>query len=149
MADSRLKAPITCVQRTIDGNANLVSTLDSTIRLIDKGNGSLLQNYKGHSNIDYRIRSALGMADAVVVSGSEDGHLYAWNLLQGKAVERMQAHDGKVASAVAWNGTKKEWASAGSDGKTLPSLCLNLQSLVDAVQAQCISGVCLREVVLL
>ena len=108
--------PVTSVQQTRDGNATLVSTLDSTIRLMDKGNGQLLQNYKGHTNKDYRIRSCLGMADSVVVSGSEDGHLYAWDLLEGKVIEKLKAHDGKAASAVAFNGTRNEWASAGVDG---------------------------------
>ena len=83
---------------------------------MDKGNGQLLKSYKGHTNKDFRIRSCLGMADAIVVSGSEDGHLYAWDLLDGKVIYQSEAHSGKVASAVAWNGTRKEWASAGTDG---------------------------------
>ena len=60
------------------------------------------------------------MADSVVISGSEDGKLYAWDLLEGKVIEKLDAHGGKVASAVACNGVKKEWASAGVDGKLLP-----------------------------
>ena len=111
--------PITSVRQTRDGNAVLVSTLDSTIRLMDKGNGQLLQSYKGHANTEYRIRSTLGMADSTVISGSEDGKLYAWDLLEGKVIETMEAHEGKVASAVACNGVKEEWASAGVDGELL------------------------------
>ena len=86
---------------------------------MDKGNGQLLQSYKGHLNTDYRIRSCLGLADSVVVSGSEDGSLYAWDVLEGKVVEKIEgAHGGKVASAVAWNSNRvrKEWASASTDG---------------------------------
>ena len=109
--------PVTSVEQTRDGNAMLVSTLDSTIRLMDKANGQMLQSYRGHTNKDYRIRSCLGLADAVVISGSEDGQLYAWDLLEGKVIEKLKAHDGKVASAVACNGARKEWASAGVDGK--------------------------------
>ena len=60
------------------------------------------------------------MADSVVISGSEDGKLYAWDLLEGKIIEKLDAHEGKVASAVACNGTKKEWASAGTDGESCP-----------------------------
>ncbi|KAL2054346.1 hypothetical protein ABVK25_005487 [Lepraria finkii] len=109
--------PITSTTQTRDANAVLVSTLDSTIRLMDKGNGRLLQSYNGHTNKDYRIRSMLGMADSVVISGSEDGKLYAWDLLEGKVVSTIdEAHGGKVASAVAVNGVKREWASAGADG---------------------------------
>lgn len=110
--------PITSVQQTRDGNAILVSTLDSTIRLMDKGNGQMLQSYNGHTNADYRIRSCLGLADAVVVSGSEDGQIYAWDLLEGRVIETLGAHDGKVASAVAFNAVRKEWASAGVDGNS-------------------------------
>ena len=84
---------------------------------MDKGNGQLLQHYRDHTNKNYRIRSCLGMADSVVISGSEDGELYAWDLLEGKVIEKLKAHGGKVASAVACNGVKKEWASAGVDGE--------------------------------
>lgn len=60
----------------------------------------------------------MGMADSVVISGSEDGKIYAWDLLEGgKVIETLEAHDGKVTSAVTCNGTRKEWASAGVDGK--------------------------------
>ncbi|KAL8997721.1 MAG: hypothetical protein Q9169_003050 [Polycauliona sp. 2 TL-2023] len=110
--------PITSVQQTTDGNAVLVSTLDSVIRLMDKSNGQMLQSYKGHTNTDYRIRSCLGLADSIVISGSEDGKIYVWDVLEGKVVESLEAHDGKVASAVSCS-PRKEWASAGTDGESL------------------------------
>lgn len=112
----RFEESITSVQQTKDGNAVLVSTLDSAVRLMDKGNGQMLQSYRGHKNTEYRIRSRLGMADSVVISGSEDGRLYAWDLLEGKMIEKFEAHDGKVASAITCNNVRKEWASAGVDG---------------------------------
>lgn len=108
--------PITSVQQTSDGNAVLVSTLDSVVRLMDKSNGQMLQSYKGHINKAYRIRSCLGLGDAVVISGSEDGSIYVWDLLEAKVCETLSAHDGKVASAVACNSARKEFASAGVDG---------------------------------
>lgn len=77
----------------------------------------MLQSYTGHTNKDYRIRSCLGVADSVVISGSEDGCIYAWDLLEGKVLEKLEAHGGKVVSAVACNSAKKEWASAGVDGE--------------------------------
>ena len=84
---------------------------------MDKGNGQMLQSYRGHTNKEYRIRSCLGWADAVVISGSEDHQLYAWDLLEGKVIAKLEAHGGKVTSAVACNGARKEWASAGVDGE--------------------------------
>ncbi|KAL9592850.1 MAG: hypothetical protein Q9179_006308 [Wetmoreana sp. 5 TL-2023] len=111
--------PITSVQQTSDGNAVLVSTLDSTIRLMDKSNGQMLQSYRGHINTDFRIRSCLGLGDAVVISGSEDGKLRIWDSLEGKVLETLAAHDGKVASAVTCNSSRKEFASTGADGNVI------------------------------
>lgn len=112
--------PITSVQASRLSPTTLVSTLESTIRLFDRANGQLLQSYKGHINKEYRIRSCLGLNDAVVVSGSEDGNIYAWDLLEGKVVAIMEGpHAGKVPSAVAWNGRGESWASAGGDGESL------------------------------
>ncbi|KAL8726027.1 MAG: hypothetical protein Q9166_006972 [cf. Caloplaca sp. 2 TL-2023] len=108
--------PITSVQQTADGNVVLVSTLDSVIRLMDKSNGQMLQSYKGHTNMDYRIRSCLGFGDSVVMSGSEDGKLYVWDFLDGTVLETLTAHEGKVASAVSCCSPRKEWVSAGTDG---------------------------------
>lgn len=119
--------PITSVQHTGDGNAVLVSTLDSVIRLMDKSNGQMLQTYKGHTNKEYRIRSCLGLVDSVVISGSEDGKIYLWDLLEGKVLETLSAHEGKVASAVTCNRLRKEFASAGVDGKAM------LSSLVEVL----------------
>lgn len=84
---------------------------------MDKSNGQMLQSYKGHTNTDYRIRSCLGLADSIVISGSEEGKIYVWDFLEGKLVETLTAHDGKVASAVSCCSPRKEWASAGTDGK--------------------------------
>lgn len=127
---------ITSVQQTRDSHAVLVSTLDSTIRLMDKANGQRLQSYKGHMNNDYRIRSTLAFADSVVISGSEDGQIYAWDLLSGDVVERLHPWSGdddaregegesggkekdkrKVASAVACSPAQRQWASAGVNGE--------------------------------
>ncbi|KAI4179591.1 MAG: hypothetical protein L6R41_007751, partial [Letrouitia leprolyta] len=107
---------ITSVQQTGDGNAVLISTLDSTIRLMDKSNGQMLQTYRSHVNTQYRIRSCLGFGDAVVISGSEDGKLYIWDVLEGRVLLTLLAHNGKVPSAVTCSSVRKEWASAGADG---------------------------------
>ena len=113
--------PINSIQQTRDGNALLVSTLDSTIRLLDKGNGKLLQSYTGHVNTEYRIKATLALADAAVISGSEDGHIFVWDLLEGTIIEKLKAHESKVVSAVTWNAAprRNEWASAGGDGKSI------------------------------
>ena len=112
------KEPITSIHPTCDSNAILISTLDSTLRLMDRANGQLLRKYVGHTNEDYRIRSISAFGDSIVLSGSEDGKLYAWDVLGGEVVAEMEAHGGKVASAVASATGRREWASGGADGCT-------------------------------
>ncbi|KAK6523858.1 hypothetical protein TWF281_001825 [Arthrobotrys megalospora] len=108
--------PITSVTQTRDENAVLVSSLDETVRLMDKGTGGCLMSYKGHRNKEYRISSTFAMVDSYVVSGSEDGYLWAWDILEGKCVVKERAHGGKVVSAIAVNDGRREMATAGVDG---------------------------------
>lgn len=64
-----------------------------------------------------------------MLSGSEDGRVFVWDLLEGKLMHVLQHSEPKsggserkgskdVVSAVAFNGTRKEWASAGGDGES-------------------------------
>jgi len=60
----------------------LASSLDDTVRLMDRANGGLLNAYKGHVNNKYKIRSCLSNSDAHVIAGSEDGKIYIWDLIE-------------------------------------------------------------------
>ena len=133
--------PITSTTYTISSDSCLVSTLDSTLRLVDKSNGKLLQSYRdqGFTNDKYRIRSSPGGRDTFIVSGSEDGHVYAWDVVTGERVKQVQHHSDQVSSkvrgkstivsAVACKRKGEEWASAGGDGIFLPFTMI-YQSLI-------------------
>ncbi|CAI8047078.1 WD repeat domain-containing protein 83 [Geodia barretti] len=75
--------PVTCVSFSRDGNCILASCLDNTLRLMDKDTGEMLNSYKGHKNQDYKLDSCLSHDDAHVVSGSEDGTVCFWDLVEG------------------------------------------------------------------
>ncbi|KAF2090745.1 mitogen-activated protein kinase organizer 1 [Saccharata proteae CBS 121410] len=123
--------PVTSLTATKQGDSLLVSSLDSSLRLMDRPNGKLLQSFKAaqYTNADYRIRSTLGLNDSVVVSGSEDGSILVWDLLEGEVLHRLrhgEARDGAmgrtkkdVVSAVTFSKARKEWASAGGDGNVV------------------------------
>ncbi|KAL7273671.1 hypothetical protein RUND412_003443 [Rhizina undulata] len=116
-ADVISSAPITSVTQSSDGNAYLVSSLDGVIRLMDKTNGQLLQSYKGHVNKDFRVSSCFGDHDKYVVTGSEDGKIWVYDLLEGKMVDKLSAHGGKVITAVTYSPVgKRQMLSAGADG---------------------------------
>ncbi|PKX96599.1 WD40 repeat domain-containing protein [Aspergillus novofumigatus IBT 16806] len=127
-----LAHPVTSVRCSADGNALLVSTLDSRIRMLDRADGKLLKAFGGeegleqsttgasaaYRNSELRIRSVFAKGDAVVLSGSEStegdpspqAHVFAWDVLM------------KVVSCVAWNEKGGCWAGGCSDAfNVLPS----------------------------
>lgn len=126
--------PVTSVMPTTTNDSYLASTLDSTLRLMDKRDGKLLQAFRDaeFKNTNYRLRSTLAAADSLVISGSESGHIYVWDLLTGNLNHKLRHSaqtitDGAkgfvaasskrdVVNSVAWNQLRKEWASAGGDG---------------------------------
>ncbi|PSK36757.1 hypothetical protein B9Z65_1940 [Elsinoe australis] len=128
-------APVTSVNVAKANDSYLVSTLDSRIRLMDRRDGKCLQSFKdpGFLAKNYRIRSTLAAADSLVISGSEDGHIYVWDVMTGKVEHRLRHAQSlltgrkentagsdtskrEVVSAVTWNQLKKQWATAGGDG---------------------------------
>jgi len=90
--------PLSSISLSKDENILLASSLDSTIRLLDKDDGSLYHEYKGHKNSGYPVKSTFTNTDAFVVSGSEDGFLYWWSLEEGKLVHSTQAHKEIIGS---------------------------------------------------
>ncbi len=129
--------PCTSLAVSQKGTEVLVGALDSSIRLMDRVNGELLRTYRDDAfvNKDLRIRSTLGLNDSVVISGSEDGMVFVWDIMGGeylhqfKHSEMREVHGnggmakaaGKkdVVSAVAFCKTRREWCSAGGDGSVV------------------------------
>ncbi|OAQ31736.1 WD repeat domain-containing protein 83 [Linnemannia elongata AG-77] len=107
--------PVTSVSFSKDGNCVLASSLDDTLRLMDRANGTMLNAYKGHTNNKYKIRSCLSNSDAYVLSGSEDGNIYIWDLLEGEVVHKVEAHS-KIVSAIDYHPKQDRMCSASVDG---------------------------------
>jgi len=128
-----LAESITSITTTLQGDSVVVSSLDSTLRLLDRSNGKLLQSYKhtDYTNTTYRIRSTLTAKDSVVLSGSEGVYIYAWDVVSGEMLQRVDHYAAqdpastrnskRVVSAVAHKKRDTEWASASGDGE-LPGL---------------------------
>ncbi|KAG5518675.1 hypothetical protein PMAC_002644 [Pneumocystis sp. 'macacae'] len=93
----------------------------SKIRLIDKCNGGLLQTFEGHVNSEYRVRSCFGQIEKVVISGSEDGRICAWDLLEGKLIYQLQStsknSQRSCISCVAFHPKKNQMLSCGVNGE--------------------------------
>ncbi|GAY60249.1 hypothetical protein CUMW_200490 [Citrus unshiu] len=87
-----LGQPVNCISMSNDGNCILASCLDSTLRLLDRSTGELLQEYKGHICKSFKTDCCLTNSDAHVTGGSEDGYIYFWDLVDASVVAKFKAH---------------------------------------------------------
>ena len=74
---------------TRDGQCALVSCVANGVKLFDKSSGELLSEYRGHINREYRLECCLDWSDKYVMSGSEDGQVYCWQLVEGGLVAKL------------------------------------------------------------
>ncbi|XP_063787242.1 WD repeat domain-containing protein 83 isoform X3 [Pseudophryne corroboree] len=93
-----ISGPITCVSFSQDSQCLLASSLDSSLRLLDKDTGELLGEYTGHQNKSYKLDSCLSEKDTHVVSCSEDGTVCFWDLVEGSLVLKLPVSKGVVQS---------------------------------------------------
>ncbi|XP_078387398.1 WD repeat domain-containing protein 83 [Cetorhinus maximus] len=91
-------SPISSVCFSRDGQCSLSSSLDSTLRLLDKETGELLGDYTGHKNTEYKLDCCFNESDTHVVSGSEDGLVYFWDLVEGSCAVTLPVGKGVVQS---------------------------------------------------
>lgn len=117
-------ASVTGLDITRDGAAMLVGTLDSKLRLMDREKGTCLQTFESDAwqNKELRVQAVLGGRERYVVAGDEllgadeatldagEGRIWAWDLLSGKLVARIQ---------VPWGpgGLQNRKRVVGRDGK--------------------------------
>uniref|UniRef100_A0A671UFL6 WD repeat domain-containing protein 83 n=1 Tax=Sparus aurata TaxID=8175 RepID=A0A671UFL6_SPAAU len=93
-----ISSPITCVCFSQDGQCTLSSSLDSTVRLLDKSTGEMLGEYKGHKMKGYKLDCCLSSKDTHVLSCSEDGHVYCWDLVEGSLTLKLPVGKAVVQS---------------------------------------------------
>ena len=101
------------------------SSGNSTIKLFDKENGELLQEFEGHSHKgDFRIEVVLDNTDQKVFAGSEDGNVYVWSLVEGTLLTRLQ-HNTDTST-----NSRNLVVSSLSFHPTLPYFCSAAKGLI-------------------
>eukprot|EP00727_Mastigamoeba_balamuthi_P013328 m51a1_g8618 hypothetical protein (996) ;mRNA; f:61640-69025 len=74
----QIGVPVTSISMTHDNNCILASTLDSTLRLIDVASGSMLNEYRGHTNVKYRVDCCLPCSDAMFFERLDQNPVVHW-----------------------------------------------------------------------
>jgi len=59
----------------------LITTNDSSIRLVNINDGKVIQKYKGLTNDEFMIRSSFEEIYDLIISASDDGCVYVWKKL--------------------------------------------------------------------
>ena len=76
-------------------------SFNAAIKLFDKQTGELLNEFAGHVNKNYRVEAVLNHTDHFVLSGSENGFVYVWDMVDGKLVKKLDhALDGAISSGI-------------------------------------------------
>ncbi|GAA5936128.1 hypothetical protein JCM1841_007060 [Sporobolomyces salmonicolor] len=109
--------PVTSLTLTSDASLALVSTLDSTHRMLDLATGGVVASYTGHKNTSYRSQSCLGgKGEETVVCGDEDGRVWGWEVESGNpAGKPFKAHD-KAILWTAHHPKQQQLVTASADG---------------------------------
>ncbi|CAK9082752.1 unnamed protein product [Durusdinium trenchii] len=117
LVTDQLLQPIGSISVSNDGQCLLVSTLDNQIRLLEHSDGSELTSYFGHTNKRVKVRSTLDPTDSFVVSGSEDGCLHFWELVEATPLSGGQGgQQGHAAAVLCVAFYEETLVSASADG---------------------------------
>ena len=73
-------------------------------------------SFKGHKNEKYKVDSCLSHSDSEVVSGSEDGRICFWDLIEGKLMHTIEKAHKTTVYSLSYHPEKAAMLSASSDG---------------------------------
>lgn len=93
-----LGCPVTSLTTSGSRDKVLLSCLDETLKLLDRFDGSLIREFGGHRNTEFKLDSTFFRNETLTVSGSEDGRLCWWNSENGET-DSIQAHSRMVSGA--------------------------------------------------
>ncbi|KAI6206608.1 WD-REPEATS-REGION domain-containing protein [Aphelenchoides besseyi] len=99
---------VTSVQLTDDQQCCLVSSMDGQVRLFDKTNGQLLNDFNAHRNQEFRIESTMLKSGDQLASGSEDGHVYVYDVVTTKVLSRLNHQPTKFVHSLAAHPTRND-----------------------------------------
>lgn len=107
------RCPITYVSFTPNGRYLVSAQLNSTIKIWDFATGKPVKYYTGHVNEKYCIFANVSITHGQhVISGSEDGKIYIWDIHSKSVIQVLDDHKATVLSTDS-HPTKNLIASGG------------------------------------
>lgn len=104
--------PVTCSTMSKDDQCLLISVLDNRLLLLDKQSGELLNEYKGHVNKTYQIESLMNNDCNEIISGSEDGNVYIWDVVDAKIKQKLKHMNNKTVHSLSQHPDQNKLLSA-------------------------------------
>ena len=112
------EADVNCVDFSPDGTQLLSGSWDTTMKLWNVVDGSLVKTFRGHTGRVYTLTFSSNGLQAL--SGSLDGTVILWDIAGGKAIRTFAGHtqrvysvdfspDGHTMVSASWDGTMKLW----------------------------------------
>jgi WD40 repeat protein len=109
--------------------------------LLDKESGVALQGYRGHTHTSFALSSCFTHDDAFVVSGSEDGSVFVWGLVEGEVLQRLEHGSSSGGGGPCPPATAPSVGTLGSAGGGGPSLFLDAAAPSRAAAKKGVVGV--------
>ncbi|KRX03874.1 WD40-repeat-containing domain [Pseudocohnilembus persalinus] len=96
-----------------DKQTYIASSLKSTIYLVDRNDGDIMQQYSGHKTSQYHTAIQYYWGDQ---SGSEDGYLFLYDFTKGTILSKIK-NNNKSISTIAMCPDKKTFLTGSLDSK--------------------------------
>lgn len=103
---------VTCSSLSQDNQCILTSALGNSLMLFDKVSGELLNEYKGHRNLVYNVQNCMSNNCSFLMSGSEDGFVYIWDVLDVNVKQKLQHSNDKTVHSLSFHPAENRLLSA-------------------------------------
>jgi len=97
---------ITSICLSYDERFTLSSSVNGPLRLLDLTSGKGINEYNGHVHREYKTEAVISNNDLGLLSGSEDGRIYKWDLKSTKLLnvtDPSNSHSRGISSVVYHN----------------------------------------------
>ena len=103
---------VTCSTFSGDEQCVLVSVLRSALLLMDRASGEMLNEFSGHVNRTYAIANCMNRESSEVITGSEDGNVYIYDLVEATCKQKLPHANDKTVHSLSYHPAEARLLSA-------------------------------------